>query len=434
MFSSIKDWLFTRYTRAINSIAYSPVIISLSLGVLSIVLFIFKYGAANKMLEELIPAFKYLDAEASRSLLSVITAGSISITVFSFSMVMLVLNQASNNYSPKVLDGLVKDKRPQRILGVYIGTVVFCMPHLLLVSNDEQISSLAILLAIILGVSNMFIFIGFIDYVSRSVKPAEICKRIFDQATERPFLENALGGDATLSEKEIDREPEWKTERAYRSGYFQGISLQRLHDICVEHKLIVKLRSFIGSYILKGSTLFYYHSDGPVEEETLQSLHRCFIFYSIEDIDKNPYYAYRQLSEVAVKAMSPGINDVGTARIAVEFLVDLLSQFAGQPSYKTLRDAENKVRVVLQPITLNHLFEICLDEVRLYSREDKNVMLALLRGCVMLMDRSEEDSVLSREVKTFSQKILDDLQSEKHLDDTHYLLEYYHSHLKHYLT
>ncbi len=434
MLSSIKTWLYNHYAKAINSIAFAPAIISLALGALSLVLVVFNHGLADKTLKHYLPLFEHLNAEASRSLLSIITAGSISIAVFSFSMVMLVLSQAASNYSPKILDGLIKDKRPQRILGIYIGTVVFCIPHLLLVTEDAQISSLANLMAIFLGVANMFLFIGFIDYVSRSVKPAEICKRIFTQATARPYAESNLGNGGRLSESPLEHEPDWRKARSVSSGYFQGLHMKKLLAICTEKQLMIKPASLIGNYVLENATLFYYESGEDLDDKTLEAIRSCFIFYSIEDVDQNPYYAYRQLTEVAVKAMSPGINDVGTARIAIEFLIDLLSRLVQLPAYKTLRDDQNRVRVVLQPLTLYYIFETCLDEIRLYSRQDKNIMLALLRGCALLMDSAKNNEELKSEVSRFVQKILIDLQSQKHLDDTKYLLDYYNENLKHYLS
>ncbi len=416
--------------------AFLPVIISLGFGLLSILTFYTRGTFIEDWLSDIVPLLKYSDADSGRSLLNVITAGSISITVFSFSMVMVVLSQAANTYSPKILDGLIKDKRPQLILGLYIGTVVFCLPQMLVIGEDGEttnIPALAMTIAILLALLNMFIFIQFIDYVSKSVKPAEICKRIYKRVV------NHLGKDKTV--KKMDNgaqqsyEPvhvslKWKSEKATKSGYFQGVDYQRLFDFCEKKDCVIKLVPRIGDYVLKDSDLVKFSGPDDLGKEECKTIHDCFFFYTIEDIERNIFYGYRQLAEVVVKAMSPGINDIGTARIGVDFLTDLVGLFDEVKTHYAILNKSGKPRVVLNPIELEVMFEMCFDEIRIYSRQDKNLMYALLRSCHLLLESHPKSQKMHHCVRVFSDKIVADLKAKKPLADTAYLMNYYDEKVK----
>ncbi|MDZ7845478.1 MAG: DUF2254 family protein [Owenweeksia sp.] len=139
---------------------------------------------------------------------------------------------------------------------------------------------------------------------------------------------------------------------------------------------------------------------------------KCFVFYSLENVESNSFYAYRQLTEVAVKALSPGINDMGTARIAIEFLADLMSRYPQQEVYRCVNDSEGDLRIILNPLELHHLFEFCFDPIRIYARNDKMVLYTFLKVCKMMLEMHGENSAMLQEVKLFTDKIMDDLEAK----------------------
>lgn len=378
----------------------------------------------------MVPFLKNSDADSIRSLMNVVAGGSISISVFSFSMVMVVLSQASQTYSPKILDGLTKNKKPQRILGFYIGTVVFCLPQMLLIGEgyERAISPLAILLAVSLGVLNMFFFIEFIDYISNSIKPNQICRNIYKRTLSRLIKETKEADLKNEAEYVYDMpqdKTDWNEEKALQSGYFQGLDHQELYDLSKEEGIEIKIAHQIGVQVLTGQCLFYFRGKEALDEELSEKLHHCFHFYDVEDIEKNFFYGFRELAEIGAKAMSPGVNDIGTARISLDLLIDLISEFAKQPKKYGIAANSNLV-IHFYPVSLHDIFEKCLDEIRIYATNDKSIMLAILTGCRALMESNPENKELEKEVKTFLQKVLYNIKNSDGLtQDAHYLLHYY---------
>lgn len=420
MFYKLTDWLKLAYTRAVNSIAFYPAIISLCLGILGLLAYAFRQNILDQQLKEWAPFFNNADPQSLRTLMNVVTVGSISISVFSFSMVMVVLSQAANTYSPKVLDGLIKNKKPQRILGFYIGTVVFCLPQLLLIgdSYERSISPTAVLLAVTLAIVNMFFFIEFIDYISRSVKPAEICrnihKRVINRLKEEEEEYSLKNGGKYTTKAYFKEEQEWVLVRAKRSGYFQDVDFQKLFDLCEKENIQVKLVQPMGTYILQNAGLFCF-SGAEESEELLEDLHRHFVFHDIEDIERNAFFGFRELSDIATKAMSPGVNDIGTARISVDLLIDLLGFFARCPIKHAITNAKGQLRIKLHPYSFSDLVTSCLDEVRIYSKDDKSMVDCLYKGCAALLKSMPDAQALQSEISAFVHRLAQDVEDSKRL-------------------
>src|SRR5690606_15243639 len=126
------------------------------------------------------------NADTARSLLSTLIGGVISLMVFSFSMVMILLNQASTNYSPRLLPGLISNKRHQFVLGFYIGTILFnilCLINVLPGDNPFQIPAFTILIAIMLGPVCLILFVFFIHSISEAIQINNILQRLYQVTT-----------------------------------------------------------------------------------------------------------------------------------------------------------------------------------------------------------------------------------------------------------
>jgi uncharacterized membrane protein len=184
MKSTLLKWLWVYYHRVINSIAFYPVIIAIMFLCTAIIMVTLDYSDAGKDLKLDLEWMRLQDPGTARSILSTIAAGIISLTVFSFSMVMIVLNQAASQMSNRVLDNLIGSRLQQVILGIYIGTIVYSLFLLSMIRDNDEgiyIPALSIYLLIILTILDIFIFIYFLHYITRSVKYETIIHRIFEQ-------------------------------------------------------------------------------------------------------------------------------------------------------------------------------------------------------------------------------------------------------------
>ena len=127
-------------------------------------------GVSSFLIEH-VPQLVINDADTARTLLSTFIGGIISLMVFSFSMVMLLLNQASSNYSPRILPGLISNKKHQYVLGYYIAVLIYCILILLSVEptdNKYQLPGFAVIVGIVMSMLVLALFIYFIHSISET--------------------------------------------------------------------------------------------------------------------------------------------------------------------------------------------------------------------------------------------------------------------------
>ena len=161
------------YNKIINSIAFLPGVIALSFLVMAVIMLEIDFSDIGTNLKAKTSWLRLKDASTARSVISTIAAALLSLTVFSFSMVMIVLNQAASQMSNRVLTSMIQNRFQQIVLGCYIGTIVYSLTILSTIrdiSDTVSIPSLSIYLLIILTVIAIFLFIYFLDYVTKTVK------------------------------------------------------------------------------------------------------------------------------------------------------------------------------------------------------------------------------------------------------------------------
>ncbi len=218
------------YTSVVNSISFLPTLICLFYFFLVITFLIMHSLGMDYKLKESIPFFEIQGAETARAVITSMLTGLISLSVFSFSTVMVVINQASSNYSPKVIEGLINNRSNQYILGVYIGSILYLLIVLLQVADYDEynIPHLAILFGILTSMYCLVLFVQFIHSISTSVKISSIIERIYTSTKKQIEDKKNVNNINFIIKMEIG---EWFPYSLPKSGYFQRIMLNNLKKI-----------------------------------------------------------------------------------------------------------------------------------------------------------------------------------------------------------
>lgn len=346
-------------------------------------------------------------ADTARSIMGTIASGVISLTVFSFSMVMVVLSQATSNFSPRLLPGLISDRRNQSVLGVYLGTIIYAMVlmfNVRAVENNYEVPSVAVLLGVILMGLCMMLFIFFIHGISSSIQISTVLQNIYDKTQNYLSLAEESHTDLPAP-YEILHHPIY----APTSGYLQEIRQQALIKCCQEKNILLGMAQIQGDFVMKDEILCY--TDRPVTDpETIDLIQNHFVFYNGEWIADNYIYGFKHLSEVAVKALSPGINDPATAVSVLNHLGVLFRKYLTVQEYKPLVDTQGKVRLILRNHHLFELLQKTLGPIRFYGKEDVQVMERLFWLMQQLLQHCEVESARSEALYPFTQSIYQSAQ------------------------
>lgn len=425
MLHKLKNRLLRYYLATISSIAFYPTFISIGMMFLALFLLSFEDNEMTKFMIEKTPYLVINNAETARTILGTLIGGILTLTVFSFSMVMVLLNQASTNFSPRLLPGLISDKRNQIVLGVYLGTIIFNIIVLIsiLPSGDEYtLNGFSVLLGIAFGIFCLSLFVFFIHTISTGIQINNILDKIFDQTKARLLkqIEQERNVDMTIS---ID--DNWHTIYNKVAGYYQGVNIDGLLAFAREQEIDVLVIPYKGKYLLPNMPIVKYSKSLKDEDES--QLFDFLIYSNSNSTTDNYVLGIRQITEVGIKAMSPGINDPGTAVMTIDYLTELIALRMQLEDREIYVDEESGFKVELKTIDFDELIFQCLAAYRQYCKHDLILMEKLVLMIKYLLKQKSKFEKYHENLKTqlniIEEDVMENIQNSADRDKLKSLMQ-----------
>ena len=391
-----KNWIAKSkriYLDVINSIAFYPTIISIGFVILSIVIMRIEFNEYVIESKKSISQFLVHDEENARLILGTIVGSLISLMVFSFSMVMVVLNSATSTLSPRVLPGLISNKFHQIVLGFYTGSIVFSLVLIININSPEveySVPSLGILISLSLSVTCLALFVYFIHSISQKIQVENILDGIYfnTKIQLKQMVQEAYYGCPNTDD--------WFDCNSDQSGYLKMIDLTSLKRFCEKENVVIHVKQHLGAFLIKNQPML--KLDRPISDELKKELMALFVLYTEERVADHYLFGFKQISEIAVKALSPGINDPGTAIKAIDLLTDLFILRMAVSEKCAFMNTNGKVCVYLEPIKVRELLLQTMIPIRIYGKSDIYVIKSLLKGVSAILfsleDQEEYQNIL----------------------------------------
>lgn len=405
----MKKWiadLQKLYLKVINSIAFYPTLLSIVFLVLSLIIIQVEYSEYLIGLKKELSISLVNNSDNARLILGTVVGSIISLMVFSFSMVMVVLNRATATLSPRVLPGLISNRFHQMVLGVYLGTIIFSL--LLIVNIDApdrefQVPSLGILISMILSFICLGLFVYFIHSISEKIQVDNILNDL-KKSTYKAIQESDIAEEDSENQNSSSVQNSnfnnWYKQKASKSGFLKRISFKSLKDFCIEYDVKVKMEIQTGTYLVEHYPFAL--TDKELDDEQNKALLACFTLYTEEHISDHFSFGFGQISEIAVKALSPGINDPGTAIRAIDLLAELFIQLMLIRQQVFIKDEDGNICVYLMPITFEDILFQNFTPIRNYGQQDVKVMLQLLASLEKMLEVDYEKKVYYKEIYNFT--------------------------------
>lgn len=380
--------IFRRIYHLKDKIAFFPTIISFAGALFAYLMMYAENKGISKYLIEFLPELVINDTETARVILSSFIGGLISIMVFSFSMVMILLNQASSNFSPRLLPGLISNRKHQIILGIYIATILYCIFILVFIEptgSKYQVPGFSVLCSIVLMVCSLGAFIYFIHSISQEIQIEFIMNRIGSTAKKKLQKLLKLEEDRKF---DFSDSKNWHSFEAKTTAYFQDVSIQLLKKVALAENCKLHVISKKGAICYKGDILF--KTEKELSEETLEKIYKAFDFSNDEFIEDNYLIAFKHLKEIALKAMSPGINDPGTAMNAIDYLHELFKLRIQKQEYDFIFEEDNCV-ILLNIVSFKDLIYRVMASLRTYTKHDVIIVTKILTFLRDLKNYTNDD-------------------------------------------
>jgi len=348
-------------------------------------------------------------AEGARELLSTIAGSMITVTSLTFCITIVAFSQASSLYGPRLLNSLMYDTSNQVVLGTFVATFLYSLLILRTVraSGDHVfVPHLSVTVAFIAAVCRVGVLVYFVHHAAVSLQAhhvvAEVAEDLFDS------IERVCPHDGDYEDEEA-RQRALSTQRQARrsvegasgplvavhshaDGYLQGVAVDELVRIASERDLVIRVAHGPGRFAPVDTVLATATPAERVDDDTEQRIRRAFVTGRRRTHAQDVEFGVNQLTEIAVRAMSAGINDPVTAMTCVDWLVSGLSLLAGRTLPSPERyDADGTLWVVMEhPVTFEGLIHSAFGQIRRHAQASLALRLHMLDALGALASRVDE--------------------------------------------
>ncbi len=339
------------------------------------------------------------DADAARSILGSMASSLITVTSLTFSLTVVTLQLASSQFSPRLLRTFTRDRFVQVTLALFLGTFAYALTVLRTVRTGSDgepdfIPRISITSAYLLTIASVIGLVLFLAHLAEEIRVETMLRTVHADAAET--VRRTLADAHTSAAFPFPARPGHRL-LAERSGFLTNVRGEVLVEAARKADALVLVERATGSSLIKGIPTGVAWSRGSADALSVEQQRHLqdafdravvigFERTSVDDIS----YGLRQLTDVAAKALSPGINDPTTATHALGHSAALVCQLAGLPlGDELLTDSDQTVRAVIRRPDFAELLELAVDQPRRYGAGEPQVMgrlFALLREVAWVTD------------------------------------------------
>lgn len=322
-------------------------------------------------------------AENARSILSTIAGSMATVAGVVFSITIVALTLASSQYTSRVLRNFMRDRANQVVLGVFIGVYIYCLIVLGSISMDGTpfVPATAVLGAVALAILASGIFIFFIHHIASTIQASEMAAAITTEtlaAVEMMFPEE-VGHDADEEGPvTLETTKQWYPVPAHSMGYVQRVQTDALLSFARHYDTLVRMERGIGDFVAEGQVLASVALDQPPGEELIADLNGIYAIDTYRTIDQDVAFGVRQLVDIALKALSPGINDTTTAVTCLEHLAVVLGACAMRATAAPQRLEDGVLRVIARRPHFCELAPLAFDQILESAKGNTEVLHQML--------------------------------------------------------
>ena len=378
-------------------------------------------------------------ADGARAVLSSVASSMVSVVARAFSITIVALQLASSNFGPRLLRNFMQDTGNQIVLGTFIGTFIYCLLVLRTIHGEGEghslfVPQLSVTVGTGLAIASIGVLIYFIHHASTIIQASHVITQVsgdLDKALKRLFPEKIGEGKPNNSRQVGEIPANFDSEaspiKATGEGYLQAIDDDELMKIARQYNLLVRLTTRPGKFIVKGSDLARVSPQKQVNQSLNQQINDAFILGKERTEYQDVKFPIDQLVEIALRAISPGINDPFTAIRCIDRLSAGLSRLAQRDFPSPYRyDDEQNLRVIVEGVTFEGLIDAAFNQIRQYSKSDVAVTIRLLEAiaCIATYTRnSKQRKALRRQAEMIlntSREQISPEQDQKDVQEKYY--------------
>lgn len=362
------------------SLWFIPMVMFIGSLMLALVLIRIDIAVDTQSLRNLSPVFA-ISTDGARAMLLAVAGSMLTVVALSFTLTLNAMTHASGQFTPRILRNFMRDRSNQFVLGYFVGIFAYSLLASLSIRSEESVQFIPVLTAIaglIFTLGGVIVLIFFIHHISGSLQITTIIDNIVDdtKTSINHMFPKHLGEPAEQDERlqawHADENQQWLPIPNQISGYIQNINTEGLIAFAEKHNIIIRMERHIGHFVPRSATLVSITPDTTTDalsfepdDEKAEELNDQFAIGRHRMIEQDTGFGIRQIVDIALKALSPGVNDTSTAVNCVQFLGDVIGELARRQFPLKVRSSEGQPRVITMAPTFENYVEGAFDQIRI---------------------------------------------------------------------
>ncbi len=349
-----------------------------------------------------------LGADGSRGMLTAIASSMLTVAALAFSLTLAAITQASGQFTPRIFRNFMRDRANQFALGYFVSVFAFCLIVLRTIRGADEVKfvpSLAVLTGLALAIGGVLVLIFFIHHIADSLQITTILNNITDETKQAvgKMFPHEMGDAATEGESNETWRAEniknWRKIPACEAGYVQNIDTNGLLEFAAANRILIKMRRGVGQFAGTGATLAEIAPDTEtpnLETETeCEKSEKVNEFFSLDrhrTIEKDVGFGIRQIVDIALKALSPGVNDTTTAIGCIDNLGEIVAAIARRQMPAKVRSKDGVPRVITVAPDFQEYVETAFDQIRISGKANLAIFERLLTTVSFVYECASDES------------------------------------------
>ncbi|WP_430410476.1 DUF2254 domain-containing protein [Kordia sp.] len=337
------------------------------------------------------------NSESGRNVLTVIAGSMVGIAGTVFSITIVVLQLASSQFGPRLLQNFMYKRLNQVVLGQYVGVFLYCIIVINAIRDNDSyafIPNVSIIFAIFLAIFNVFLLVIFIHSISMSIQPSKIINELRDRIENniQTIYPRHLKKDLPFSEAKDDATANLtkiKSVSCKHSGYIQYFDLDALVAIARDYEVVIKALHKPGGYVVSEQSIFEVFQQQSSEKKDLDSdfsLQEMFKIATKKTFFQDIEFGIHQIVEIASKALSPSVNNPYTAVVCIDNLTSILCKLAqSEIPDSTIKDDDEQIRVLLITDSFQGFLEAAFNLIRQYGKTSPFIIIKLMEALTVIL-------------------------------------------------
>jgi uncharacterized membrane protein len=308
-----------------------------------------------------------LNPETTRAVLGTLAGAMFTFIVFVCSALLLVIQLASAQLTPRVIGPMFRDPVTKVTLAVFVFAFTFTLAAILRV--DSEVPYLTSYISAFSCAASVAVFLFLVDHVGKILRPSSVFESVAAQAHDvidsvypRRFADAPKPPSQSadvLSEKSA------RVVDSRRGGVLMAFDLPGLISIAVRHNCVIELLPQVGNYVAPGAPLYRVYAEAEVPAD---SLHQSVALGRERTMEQDPAFAFRVIVDIASKGLSPAINDPTTAVLAIDQIHHLLRHVGSRClEDERVRDKSGRVRLIYRTPDWEDFVNLAVTEIRQFG-------------------------------------------------------------------